>query len=116
MIDSASKFPDEIDTLRYYSDVTISQKDTMDEYVKLIGEKKYTEAYELISESTIFGWFADYFNMVENRICSTQKYLVEEAALKHPDQNLYSTDEPTQFVDYGNNRELAVDDVWISTT
>ena len=116
MIDPSSKFPDEIDTLDYFSDVTLSQKDTTDEYVSLVNAKRYTEAYDVISNSSIFGWFADYFNMIENRINAVQSYLITNEKQKHPDQSLFSSDEPTSFVDYSNDRELADNDVWISTT
>lgn len=116
MIETTSNFPDEIDTLGYHSDVTIGQQEIMDQYDTLVAQNRYTEAYKLISESSIFGWFADYFNMLENRIYSTQVFLTNTLQVQHPDQNLYTTDEPTEFADNTRTRDLAVDDVWISTT
>lgn len=115
MIDATSTFPDAIDTLYYHSDVTIGQQETMDEYTSLVNQKRYSEAYKLISNSSIFGWFADYFNMIENRINATQTYLTNTVKVEHPDQNLYTETEPTEFADQNKTRDLAVGDVWIST-
>lgn len=116
MIETESKFPDEIDPLYYHSDISIGQQEIMDQYDALIAKNQYTEAYKLISEASVFGWFADYFNMIENRINTTQTFLTNTVDVQHPDQNLYTTEEPTQFVDQNKTRDLAVNDVWISQT
>ena len=116
MIETTSNFPDEIDTLGYHSDVTIGQQEIMDEYESLVAQNRYAEAYKLISESSIFGWFADYFNMLENRIYSTQVFLTNTLKVQHPDQNLYIDTVPTEFVDKNKTRELREGDTWISTS
>ena len=115
MTDVTSKFPNEIDPLSYYSDVTISQQTIMDQYNDYITQGQYSSAYDLIDQSTIFGWFASYFNMIENRISSTQTYLTKTLSAEHPDQNLYTESEPTEFADANKTRDLAVGDVWVST-
>lgn len=116
MIETTSKFPTEIDALNYYSNVSISQKDTADNYATLVKKRQYTEAQKVLSDSDLFGWFAEYFNMIENRVYAVQNYLKNECVAKHPKQDLYTTDEPTDFQDITSTRELAVDDVWVSTT
>lgn len=115
MINVESTYPENIDPLGYFSDVTLAQKDIMDQYNDLIEKHNYTEAYKLVSESPIFGWFADYLNAIENRIHATQVYLTDTYLIHHPDQNLYDETEPTIFKDQNKERELAVGDVWIST-
>lgn len=115
MIDATSVFPDDIDPLGYHSDVTIGQKDTMDQYDSLVAQKRYSEAYALIKDSNIFGWFADYFNLIENRISSLQTYLTNTLEVEHPDQNLYTNIVPTEFADKNKTRELKEGDTWIST-
>lgn len=116
MIDAASNFPTSVDPLEYYSDVSIGQKEIMDQYDNYIAKNQYTEAYKLISESSIFGWFADYFNMVENRINSVQTYLTDMVQVEHPDQNLYTASVPVIFQDANKTRNLKNGDVWISTS
>lgn len=115
MIDATSVFPDDIDSLGYHSDVTIGQKETMDQYDSLVAQKRYSEAYALIKDSNIFGWFADYFNLIENRISSLQTYLTNTLKVEHPDQNLYTNTVPTEFADKNKTRELKEGDTWIST-
>lgn len=118
MIDPLSYFPDKIDPLGYWSDVSISQEDIMNQYNSYIAlgtQEGYTAAYDLINQSAIFGWFANYLNAIENRICSLQDYLTNQN-FTHPDQNLYTTAEPTQFSDITSTRALAVNDVWITDT
>lgn len=115
MISTTSTFPDSIDPLYYHSDVSIGQQEVMDQYNSYIAARNYTAAYALISEYSIFGWFADYFNMIENRISAVQAYLIDTMKADHPDQNLYTEEEPTTFTDQNRTRDLAVDDVWVST-
>lgn len=114
MINASSQFPTEYDYPGYWSDVSISQKSTMDEYEAYIAAGKYTEAYELISQSNVFGWYADFLNAIENRIRALQVYLTDTLEVQHPDQDMYDDDEPTVFKDQNSERELAVDDVWVT--
>lgn len=114
MVDVTSKFPDSVDELNYHSDVNIAQKDVMDQYEKYIQAHNYSQAYALIKNSNIFGWFADYFNMLENRIYSTQEYLLSTGRNNHPDQVMFEYEEPEQFVDQNKTRDLKVGDRWVS--
>ena len=115
MVETTSQFPEKIDELHYHSDVNITQKEVYDQYEQYIQAGNYAEAYKVIDTSNLFGWFADYFNMIENRIYSTQSFVKTQGMDKHPDQNLYTEEEPTQFKDQNKTRELKDGDVWIST-
>lgn len=114
MINVTSTFPTSPDVPGYWSDVNIAQKATMDQYNAYIAAGEYSKAYALISESNIFGWFADYMNAIENRILALQTFLSDTLTVKHPDQCMYNSTEPTVFKDQNSERALAVDNVWVT--
>lgn len=73
----------------------------IEQYNKLISEGKYTEANGYMSRQDIFGYFADVFNMFENRIYNLQSYL----SIKEKINPFISSDEePTT---------LSSDMIWI---
>ena len=49
----------------------------------MISQGKYTEASNYINQQEgVYGYFADFFNAIENRIYSTQEYLLQKEPIK----------------------------------
>ena len=72
-----SNYPDSIDPMIFFQDISLTQTEVMDTYNQLILQGKYSEATDYISDQHgIYGYFADYFNAIENRIYHLQEYLL----------------------------------------
>lgn len=71
-----SVFPDSIDDLPFISDVDIPNKNIMISIQNYIDQGDYDNASKLCNMSNITSINSDYFNMVQNRIYSLQKYLI----------------------------------------
>ena len=68
----------------FFQDVCLDKQDIMNQYDNLISQGKYTEANNFISQQEgIYLFSADFFNLIENRISATQKYLLTKQP-KHP--------------------------------
>lgn len=79
LCNSISSFPDKIDEQTFFQDVDLIHLPIMEHYNKLISQQKYNEANIYINQqSDIFGYYADFFNMLENRIYSLQSYLLNK--------------------------------------
>lgn len=60
----------------FFQDISLTQTEVMDTYNQLILQGKYSEANDYINDQHgICGYFADYFNAIENRIYHLQEYL-----------------------------------------
>lgn len=87
-----SNYPDSIDPLIFFQDVSLEKLEIMRMYNELVTQNKYSEATEFINDQNICGYFADYFNAIENRIYNLQNYILT----KKPKQPFVSSDnEPT---------------------
>ncbi len=71
-----SGYPEQIDPLIFFQDVDLEKQKIMQVYNDLISQGKYGKASEYISRQEIHGYFADYFNAIENRIYNLQEYLL----------------------------------------
>lgn len=71
-----SVFPNSIDDLSFISDVDISNKNIMTSIQNYIDQGDYDNASKLCNTSNITSINSDYFNMIQNRIYSLQKYLI----------------------------------------
>lgn len=105
-----SFYPDKIDPLIFFQDISLDNVEIMNAYDNLIKQGKYSEASEYInSQSSICGYFADFLNAIENRIYNLQEYLL---TIKKPKQPFIFADEDPSFSthdllsDY-NNDELS---------
>ena len=79
-----SSYPNKIDPMIFFQDVCLDKQDIMEQYDNLISQGKYTEANNYISQQEgIYLFSADFFNLIENRIFSTQNYLLTKQP-KHP--------------------------------
>ena len=87
-----SFYPDKIDPLLFFQDVNLEKIEIMDTYDDFIKKGKYTKADEFInSQSGICGYFADFFNAIENRIYNLQEYLL---TIEPKQPFIYSDEEP----------------------
>lgn len=76
---TSSDYPDKVDDLVFISDVSISTHDIYKHHEQLIEDGKYSEAADFINHQTgITPVTADFFNMLENRIKTTQTYLLSK--------------------------------------
>ena len=54
-------------------------------YISLIADEKYSEASDYIEQQEgIYGFFADYLNLIENRIYTLQEHLLNKPPKKQP--------------------------------
>ncbi len=59
--------------------------ETINTYNNLISQGKYTEASNYINQQEgVCGYFADFFNAIENRIYNLQEYLLQKPPVKKP--------------------------------
>ena len=78
MINSNSNYPDSIDPMTFFHDIDLKNQPIMTEYEKLILQNKFDEANALSeNQEGIFGYFADFCNLIENRIYNLQNYLLQ---------------------------------------
>ncbi|MCM1232121.1 MAG: hypothetical protein NC489_18525 [Ruminococcus flavefaciens] len=84
-ISSTSSYPDKVDEMIFFQDCSLDNIDIMNTYNDLILQGKYNEANNYINQhDNIYGYFADYFNALENRIYSLQDYLLNKPPKKQP--------------------------------
>ena len=80
-----SYFPNKVDEMIFFQDNNLGNVEVMNHYNELITQGKYTEANDYISpQEGIYGFFADFFNLIENRIYNTQEYLLSKPQKKQP--------------------------------
>lgn len=74
-----SSYPAKVDDLVFFQDNDLENIGVADEYNQLINKGKYDEANQYVNENgSIYGFFADFFNLIENRIYSLQEYESEK--------------------------------------
>lgn len=84
-----SNYPDSVDPMIFFQDIDLTQTEIMKAYDRLISHGCHREANDFINDQEgICGYFADYFNAIENRIYSLQEYLSTVA----PKQPFVSSD------------------------
>lgn len=77
----------------FFQDNDIEKIEIINEYNKLISQGKYDEANTFINQQEgIYGYFADFFNALENRIYALQEYLLNKPT-KYQPFNYYDGDE-----------------------
>lgn len=100
--EETSKYPNVIDPLIFYQDITIDKKQYMDEYYRLIKEKKYAEASQYIADKDVDGMFAGLMNLLVNRLRAAQEQIRPKTK---QEKIFFETDRPTN-VSHGT--------IWIS--
>lgn len=93
LCNTMSIYPNGIDPMMFFQDNDIEKIDIINEYNKLISQGKYDEANTFINQQEgIYGYFADFFNALENRIYALQEYLLSKPP-KYQPFNYYNSDE-----------------------
>ena len=78
-----SQYPDKIDDMVFFQDNNLEKMDIVNHYNDLISQGKYSEANDYINQQeSIYGEFADYLNLIENRIFNLQNYLLNKKPKK----------------------------------
>lgn len=85
LCNTMSHYPDGVDPMLFFQDVNLDKIDIMNTYTQLISQGQYTEANKFVSKQEgICGYFADFYNAIENRIYNLQKHLLEKPPKKNP--------------------------------
>lgn len=88
-----SNFPNTVDTLTFFEDISIKDNDTLNQVKKLNNENKFTEGVGVINNSNAHSYSAGLFNMLEFKIRRLQDYL-----LRYRQKNIltvWQNEEPT---------------------
>lgn len=97
-----SYYPNKIDEMIFFQDNNLENIEIINYYNGLISQGKFSDASNYIRhQEGIYGFFADFFNLLENRIYNTQEYLLTK---QKKNQFVISEEEP----DTVNN-----DTIWI---
>lgn len=100
-----SFYPDKIDPLLFFQDISLENVEIMNTYERLIKKSRYSEASEYIkSQKGIFGYFADFLNAIENRIYNLQEHLL---TIEPKQPFVYSDTEPVLMTANGTYYLLA---------
>lgn len=85
LYNSASYYPDKVDNMIFFQDNNIKKTEIINTYNNLISQGNYREADDYINhQKDVYGWFADFFNAIENRIYNLQDYLLSKPPKKQP--------------------------------
>ena len=85
LCNTVSHYPDGVDPMIFFQDISLDKIDIMNTYNQLISQGKYTEANKFISQQKdICGYFADFFNAIENRIYNLQIHLFDKPLKENP--------------------------------
>ena len=105
-ISVTSLFPTKVDDMSFFCDIDLERKLILDKYRSLILQGKYDEAEKLANETPIlFCYMAKYFNLIENRIETTQSYLKTKGSnIKKENPFVYSAAEPN---------DITIKTIWI---
>lgn len=85
LCNTISYYPNGIDNMLFFQDNDLEKISIINTYNNLIEQGKYTEAGKYINfQNNVYGFFADYFNIIENRIFNLQKYILEKPPKEQP--------------------------------
>lgn len=93
MKDYSTVFPDYIDNLVFFQDVSIDKLPIMEKYNGMISAGGYTAASEYINQQDISFYGAWLLNMLEERLIAIEIYLIYST--EKPDLTTYNDIEPT---------------------
>lgn len=86
-------FPNGVDELQFFSDISIDQVSIMENYLRLLNGGNYTSASEYLKNSGVFYYGAWFLNMMENRLRTIGNYLTN---LEDLELVTYSDSEPSE--------------------
>ena len=85
LCNTMSHYPDGVDEMTFFQDNDLERIEIINLYNNLISKGKYNEANKFVSKQEgICGYFADFYNAIENRIYNLQKHLLEKPPKKNP--------------------------------
>ena len=93
MRNTQTVFPNGVDELQFYSDISIDQVPIMENYLRLLNSGNYTSASEYLKNSGVFYYGAWFLNMMENRSRTIGNYLTN---LEDLELVTYSDSEPSE--------------------
>ena len=93
MRNTQTVFPNGVDELQFFSDISIDQVPIMENYLRLLNSENYTSASEYLKNSGVFYYGAWFLNMMENRLRTIGNYLTNLEDLKLV---TYSDSEPSE--------------------
>ena len=93
MRNTQTVFPNGVDELQFYSDISIDQVPIMDNYLRLLNSGNYTSASEYLKNSGVFYYGAWFLNMMENRLRTIGNYLTN---LEDLNLVTYNDSEPSE--------------------
>ena len=98
MKDYSSVFPDNVDKLNFFQDISIDKIPIMEKHQRMIAQKTYSAASEYLNEQDITFYGAWVLNMFEERLIAIENYILYQ--LEKPNLTTYKDIEPTN-VDVG---------------
>ena len=111
LVNSMSSYPDKIDDMTFFQDCNLENIHIMSTYNSLIAKGRYSEAGKYINQQEgIYGYFADFFNALENRIYNLQDYLLHKPPKKQPFLYFYEKDDNGEEIEPS---EITEDTIWI---
>ena len=93
MRNTQTVFPNGVDELQFFSDISIDQVPIMENYLRLLNSGNYTSASEYLKNSGVFYYGAWFLNMMENRLRTIGNYLTN---LEDIELVTYSDSEPSE--------------------
>ena len=93
MRNTQTVFPNGVDELQFFSDISIDQVTIMENYLRLLNSGNYTSASEYLKNSGVFYYGAWFLNMMENRLRTIGNYLTN---LEDLELVTYSDSEPSE--------------------
>ena len=93
MRNTQTVFPNGVDELQFFSDISIDQVSIMENYLRLLNGGNYTSASEYLKNSGVFYYGAWFLNMMENRLRTIGNYLTN---LEDLELVTYSDSEPSE--------------------
>ena len=93
MRNTQTVFPNGVDELQFFSDISIDQVPIMENYLRLLNSGNYTSASEYLKNSGVFYYGAWFLNMMENRLRTIGNYLTNLEDIKLV---TYSDSEPSE--------------------
>ena len=94
MRNTQTVFPNGVDEIQFFNDISIDQVHIMENYLRLLNSENYTSASEYLKNSWVFYYGAWFLNMMENRLRTIGNYLTN---LEDLELVTYSDSEPSEL-------------------
>lgn len=96
--------------MTFFQDNNLEKIEIINYYNSLIAQEKYSEASEYIEQQEgVYGFFADYLNLIENRIYTLQEHLLNKPPKKQTfifyDEEVHFSIDELKMFDENNEEE-----------